>query len=110
MGDSANCAKAHSERMRRIVHFLVLAQLAPACAGAQSPPSTAAVVDVFPEIPAVRAARGVARVTLDAVIDPVTGYPAFEWGTHLGEAPTIRVAPGDAIEMTVHNGMRAFAG
>jgi FtsP/CotA-like multicopper oxidase with cupredoxin domain len=96
--------------MRRLVHILVLGLLAPACARAQYPPPAAAVADVFPEIPAVRAVRGVARVTLDVVIDPVTGYPAFEWGTRLGEAPTIRVAPGDAIEMTVRNGMRAFAG
>jgi hypothetical protein len=88
----------------------VLGLLAPACAGAQYPFAAAAVADVFPEIPAVRSVRGVARVTLDVVIDPVTGYPAFEWGTHLGEAPTIRVAPGDAIEMTVRNAMRAFAG
>jgi suppressor of ftsI len=109
MGDAANESKAHRERMRRLVHILVLGLLAPACAPAQYHPGTA-VADVFPEIPAVRAVRGVARVRLDVVIDPVTGYPAFEWGTRLGEAPTIRVAPGEAIEMTVRNRMRAFAG
>src|SRR5260370_29391018 len=99
MGDAANCAKAHRERMRRLVPILALSLLAPACARAHGPPAAAAVADVFPEIPAVRAVHGVARVTLDVVIDPVTGYPAFEWGTRLGDAPTIRVAPGQPLEM-----------
>lgn len=70
----------------------------------------AAQADVFPAIPEVRAEHGVARVSFDVVIDPTTAFPAFAWNGHLGEVPTIRVAPGDAIDMTVHNAMRPFPG
>ena len=66
--------------------------------------------DVFPPIPEVRAVHGVARVTLDVVVDPVSGYPAFSWNARLGVVPTIRVRPGETIEMTVRNEMRPFSG
>ena len=66
--------------------------------------------DVFPAIPEVSAVHGIVRVTLDVVLDPVSGYPAFSWNAHLGEAPTIRVRPGERIEMTVRNAMRPFQG
>jgi len=69
-----------------------------------------AVPDVFPSIPEVRAVDGVARVTLDAIVDPVSGYPAFAWNGRLGEAPTIRVRPGETIDLTLRNQMRPFAG
>ena len=86
--------------MRLALFVLVLAAVAPAY-----PPA-----DVFPGIPEVRAEHGVARVTLHVVIDPLTGYPAFVWNARLGDAPTIRVRPGEAIEMTVHDDMRPFQG
>ena len=72
--------------------------------------ATYPAADVFPGIPEVRAERGVARVELHVVIDPVTGYPAFVWNARLGDAPTIRVRPGETIEMTVHDDMRPFQG
>src|SRR5665213_2769400 len=79
------------------------------------PPSLAApqpepVADVFPAIPEVRASGGVARVVLHVVLDPVTGYPAFSWNAQLGVAPTIRVRPGETIDMTVYDDMRPFQG
>ncbi|HEX3549639.1 MAG TPA: multicopper oxidase domain-containing protein [Candidatus Elarobacter sp.] len=72
--------------------------------------STVPAPDVFPAIPEVRAQHGVARVELHVVLDPVSGYPAFSWNARLGVVPTIRVRPGDAIDMIVHNDMRPFAG
>ncbi|MBV8581657.1 MAG: multicopper oxidase domain-containing protein, partial [Candidatus Eremiobacteraeota bacterium] len=99
-------------RAARMVMLLVVAALVAACGVRKAPPyvTVTPVADVFPAIPEVHAMHGVAHVALDVVVDPVSGYPAFEWGTRLGEAPTIRVAPGDTIDMTVHDAMRPFAG
>ena len=66
--------------------------------------------DVFPHVPEVRSTNGVARVDLDVILDPVSGYPAFSWNARLGVAPTIRVHAGDTIAMTVHDDMRPFDG
>ena len=88
------------------MRFRLMTALAIVCAAL----GTAPAVDVFPAIPEVRAAHGVAHVELDVVVDPVSGYPAFAWNGALGVAPTIRVHAGDAIDMTVHNDMRPFAG
>ena len=99
--------------MQRFLAALALCALATACAparAARAPAGASAPADVFPAIPEVRAVRGVARVELYAVIDPATGYPAFSWQAHLGTAPTIRVHPGDAIDMIVHDDMRPFGG
>jgi suppressor of ftsI len=72
--------------------------------------SAGAAPDVFPAIPEVRSAGGVARVDLHAVIDPVTGFPTFSWNGRAGVVPTIRVRPGELIDMTVHDDMRPFEG
>ncbi|MBV8196580.1 MAG: hypothetical protein JO263_00475, partial [Candidatus Eremiobacteraeota bacterium] len=59
--------------------------------------------DVFPAIPEVRSHNGVARVFLRVVGDYDTHGPQFQYGLSVGVAPTIRVSPGDLIEMTVEN-------
>ncbi|GAC1540023.1 MAG: hypothetical protein NVS2B17_15900 [Candidatus Velthaea sp.] len=90
---------ARALRIERTVYFLsVLAALLFALSALPADPP-----DVFPAIPEIRSSHGVARVSLDVVIDPVTGFPAFSWNAQLGEVPTIRVQPGDTIDMTVHN-------
>ena len=50
----------------------------------------------------VRSSNGVATLHLNAVLDPLTGAPAFAYqGSEL--APTIRVNPGDTIDLTYEN-------
>jgi len=66
--------------------------------------------DIFPSIPEIHSVRGVASVSLDVVLDPVDGKPIFEYGGIAGVAPTIRVAPGDTIAMTIHNALPATPG
>ncbi|HEX3464849.1 MAG TPA: multicopper oxidase domain-containing protein [Candidatus Elarobacter sp.] len=96
-------------RARAIVPILAAAFVAvlaiPAGVAQQQQPP-----DVFPGIPEVRAVHGIVRLTLDVVLDPVSGYPAFSWNARLGVVPTIRVRPGETIEMTVHDEMRPFSG
>lgn len=57
-------------------------------------------------VPEVRAHAGVAMLALDTVLTK-DGTPAFSFAGRIGVAPTIRVAPGDRIEIFLHNGMRA---
>jgi suppressor of ftsI len=52
--------------------------------------------------PEVASDRGVARLTLSAVIDPSTGGPAIEYDGAL-IPPTIRVKAGDTIDLTYAN-------
>jgi FtsP/CotA-like multicopper oxidase with cupredoxin domain len=82
-----------------------------ACALA-APAATAqpASFDVFPAVPVVRAVHGVARVALDVVLDPATTNPTFEFAGQTGVAPTIRVHPGDTIDLTVRNEARPANG
>jgi len=75
--------------------------------GASAQPS---YVDVFPSLTEVRAVHGVARVTLDVVLDPATTTPTFEFEGRAGVAPTIRVHPGDVLELTVRNEARPSNG
>jgi suppressor of ftsI len=56
--------------------------------------------------PEIRSSRGVVRFELDAVLT-ANGTPAFSYEGHAGVAPTIRVNPGDRIEIALHNEMRA---
>jgi FtsP/CotA-like multicopper oxidase with cupredoxin domain len=58
-------------------------------------------------MPEVRSVNGAAGVELDAVADPSTGAPAFAYRGAVGVAPTIRVAPGDTIRVTLHNRLAA---
>jgi FtsP/CotA-like multicopper oxidase with cupredoxin domain len=57
-------------------------------------------------VPVVRASGGVAHVELDAVLAK-NGTPAFAFGARVGVAPTIRLEPGERIEVALHNGMHA---
>ena len=61
------------------------------------------VPDIFPSVPEVRAVHGVAKVELYVVLDPMTGNATFVYGASRGVAPTIRVHPGDLIDLTVHD-------
>jgi suppressor of ftsI len=50
----------------------------------------------------VQSSKGVAMLHLNAVLDPHTGAPAFAYqGSE--QAPTIRVKPGDTIDLTYEN-------
>lgn len=80
------------------------------CASAPASPSTLSTPDVFPALPEVRASHGVARFALAVVLDPRTAEPTFAYGGGTGVAPTIRVHPGDTIELTVRNEARPAGG
>ena len=62
------------------------------------------IPDVFPAIAEVGVQHGTATLRLDAVLDPVTGAPSFSYAGTIGVAPTIRVSPGDTIDLTLGNG------
>jgi FtsP/CotA-like multicopper oxidase with cupredoxin domain len=66
--------------------------------------------DVFPAIPEVRSSHGIAKLELYVVLDPVSGAATFEYDGVTGVAPTIRVQPGDLIDLTVHDDARATKG
>lgn len=87
--------------LRTVYRALVALAVATFCAAGAEPPP----VDVFPPIAEIRSVRGVAEVTLDAVIDPRSGLPAFAYETLAGVVPTLRVHPGDVIRMTVNNAL-----
>ncbi len=56
------------------------------------------------DIPEVHATGGVARLSLDVVAEGKAGRPHFVYQGR-DVAPTIRVGPGDTIEITLHNGL-----
>jgi FtsP/CotA-like multicopper oxidase with cupredoxin domain len=56
------------------------------------------------EPPEVSAVHGVVTVALEAVRD-ANGAPAFAYAGTIGIAPTIRVRPGERIELTLHNAL-----
>ncbi|HEY3675659.1 MAG TPA: multicopper oxidase family protein [Candidatus Tumulicola sp.] len=58
-------------------------------------------------MPEIRARHGVVSFAMDAVIDPNTKAPAFEYDGKVGITPTIRVRPGESIHVVVHNRMPA---
>ncbi len=60
--------------------------------------------------PEIRADHGVVRVALRAVLDPHTLMPAFSYAGGIGNAPTLRVHPGDRIEIAYTNALPANAG
>ncbi|HYZ15024.1 MAG TPA: multicopper oxidase domain-containing protein, partial [Candidatus Acidoferrum sp.] len=98
--------------MQRLIAALALTALLLSCTATREGAhvATEPVQDVFPSIPEVRAVHGVAKLELYVVLDPVSGFPAFEYNAALGVAPTIRVHPGDTIDLTLHNDMRRYAG
>jgi suppressor of ftsI len=66
--------------------------------GPQNPPTN---VNELPEPPVVKSVNGVAKVDLEVTFSGATGFPQFTFKGLGGVAPTIRVNPGDRIEMTV---------
>ncbi|MGA2759853.1 MAG: multicopper oxidase domain-containing protein [Candidatus Cybelea sp.] len=54
------------------------------------------------DIPEVRAAGGVARLSLDVVAEGKAGRPHFVYQGR-DVAPTIRIRPGETIDITLHN-------
>jgi suppressor of ftsI len=91
--------------VRRSV-FVLLAFLVACSSGSSVTPPAAGpgppATSDLPNPPEVVSDRGVARLTLSAVIDPASGGPAIEWNGAL-VAPTIRVAAGDTIDVTYVN-------
>jgi FtsP/CotA-like multicopper oxidase with cupredoxin domain len=86
----------------------VLGLLAAGCAGASSARESPLTTPSLPQIPEVTSSGGVARVTLRAALDPV-GRPAFFWSGR-EVAPTIRVRPGDRIELHYVNDLPQICG
>jgi suppressor of ftsI len=72
-------------------------------AGCNPPPTIPLGEGALASIPEVRAHGGLVAFDLDAAIDPATGAPAFVYRGAVGVAPTVRVAPGDEIRVTLHN-------
>ena len=54
----------------------------------------------LPEPPVVKSVRGVARVSFIVNLSPHTGFPQFTVNGLNETAPTIRVNPGDTIDIT----------
>jgi FtsP/CotA-like multicopper oxidase with cupredoxin domain len=91
---------------RRSIAPLVVAVLA-GCSSHAASTAGSATVPSTSTVPEVRARNGVVSFSLDAVIDPKTKAPAFEYNGQIGVAPTIRVQPGEAIHVVVHDRMPA---
>jgi FtsP/CotA-like multicopper oxidase with cupredoxin domain len=66
-----------------------------------------AAAPLFPEQPELAARNGVVHVQLAAVRDPHTLQPTFSYAGTLGAAPTLRVHPGDRIEIDYRNALDA---
>lgn len=75
-----------------------------ACTRTPPPTTTTPPTTTLAAIPEVSARAGVAVVHLDAVLTAARA-PAFAYAGKIGVAPTIRVNPGDRIEVYLHNGM-----
>ncbi len=67
-------------------------------------------VNELPEPPVVRAVHGVAKVSIIADINPATGLPGFLYDGIHGISPTIRVNPGDAIDIELTNQLQSVKG
>jgi hypothetical protein len=55
----------------------------------------------LPEPPVVKAAHGIAQLTLIVNEDKATGQPEFVYDGMTGVAPTIDVKPGETIEINL---------
>lgn len=79
-----------------------------ACGGGGSaaapvtPGSSVTTLSDIANPPEVASANGVVNLTLNAEINPLTGAPGIQWNTQF-VPPTIRVAPGDTINITYVN-------
>ncbi|HEY1682412.1 MAG TPA: multicopper oxidase family protein [Candidatus Tumulicola sp.] len=97
----------HNRAMhRRSFVPLVVAVLA-GCSSHAASTAGSATIPSTSTVPEVRSRNGVVSFSLDAVIDPKTKAPAFEYDGQIGVTPTIRVQPGEAIHIVVHNRMPA---
>lgn len=95
----------------RVAAALAVLVLAGCGAGATTlaPPASPTIApDAFalPDAPVVQAISGRATLSLSAQLDTRTGLPAFFYNGVAGVAPTIRVQPGDTIDMTVADGLQ----
>ena len=70
--------------------------------GSSGVPSTPGLSSDLANPAEVRSSGGVANVTLAAIVDPSTGGPAISYNGTIG-MPTIRVSPGDTINVTYEN-------
>lgn len=59
--------------------------------------------------PELRSSQHRLHLDLDAVLD-AHGLPSFAYGGHTGPAPTLRVEPGDRVEIALHNLMHPQPG
>ena len=97
---------------RRFFGMLLSSALLVACSGGGSPTAPAPIVPTgggppaLPLIPEVVSAGGVAALTLQAAFD-ANGRPAFFWNGQEA-APTIRVQPGDTIQLHFVNMLPEF--
>jgi len=84
--------------VRGVFAFVLTAATAGCSSGVSGSPPALTSLDLAnpPEIVSV---NGVAHVALQAVINPATGGPALQYAGSL-VPPTIRVSPGDAIDLT----------
>jgi suppressor of ftsI len=83
--------------------FAAAAALAGCSGGGNLQTHPAASLDLA-NPPEIVSSNGVARVALEAVINPATGGPAMSYAGSL-VPPTIRVSPGDTIAVTYTNSL-----
>ena len=74
-----------------------LSQTAPG----QGPATHDGNVNELPEPPDVNSVHGVAKVSMQVTLSGATGFPQFVYKGLGGVSPTIRVNPGDTIEMEI---------
>jgi len=92
----------HVPALWKCLRACALVAVATGCSASAAP--DVAQPDIFPAIPEIRAVRGVATVELYAVLDD-RGLPTLTYEALPGVMPTIRVHPGDTIDLTLHNDM-----
>ncbi len=91
-------------RRRSVFTFVLAAALAGCSNGSSSVASRSVNAADLPNPPEIVSTNGVARVVLQAVINPATGGPAVQYDGAL-VPPTIRVSPGDTIAVTYTNSL-----
>jgi FtsP/CotA-like multicopper oxidase with cupredoxin domain len=84
--------------------------LIPQLPAASQPLSPETNVNELPEPPVVHATNGVARFSLIANINPVTGLPSLQYDYIHGMAPTIDIDPGDTLEITLKDDLPPSGG
>ncbi len=96
-------------RTRSIFAAVCVASAAAGCgSGVSTSASSSAFVNDLANPPEVVSSGGVARVALSAAINPATGGPGIEYAGAF-VPPTIRVNPGDTIDITYADNLPAHA-